>query len=50
MSVAKGSFGAGWVLLTGIHAEAPAKWRRGMIFGTPISVDTAYAGTLIDAG
>ena len=35
--------------LSGVHAEAPASWRGGMTFSTPVSVDNAYAATLIDA-
>lgn len=48
-AVVEGTLGSGWVILTGIHAEAPASWRRGMTFTTPASVDNAYAATLIDA-
>jgi len=45
----EGTFGSGWVILTGVHPEAPASWRRGMNFLTPASVDHAYAGTLVNA-
>src|SRR5205085_5882568 len=48
-AIVEGTFGNGWVILTGVHPEAPAGWRRGMIFRTPVSVDNAYAGKLIDA-
>lgn len=48
-AIVEGTFGSGWVLLTGIHPEAPAGWRRGMTFMTPVSVDNAYAGMLIHA-
>ena len=48
-AVVQGTFGSGWVILTGIHPEAPADWRRGMTFTTPVSVDNAYAGMLIHA-
>ena len=48
-AIVEGSAGKGWVILTGIHAEAPASWRRGMTFTTPASADTAYARTLIVA-
>lgn len=37
------------MILTGIHAEAPESWRRGLTFTTPASVDNAYAATLISA-
>jgi hypothetical protein len=39
--------GDGFVILAGIHPEAPENWRGGMEFGTPASVDHAYAVTLI---
>ena len=48
-AIAEGTFGNGWVILTGVHPEAPASWRRGMSFGTPSDVDNAYAATLIRA-
>ena len=48
-AVVEGISGQGWVILTGIHAEAPESWRRGMTFATPASVDNAYAAVLIDA-
>lgn len=48
-AIVEGGFGDGWVILTGIHAEAPESWRRGMNFTTPASVDIAYAGTVIRA-
>jgi glutamine amidotransferase-like uncharacterized protein len=48
-AIVEGTFGTGWVVLTGVHPEAPAAWRRGMTFTTPASVDNAYAATLIRA-
>lgn len=39
----------GWVTLCGTHPEAPANWRGGMTFTTPVDASNAYAGTLIDA-
>jgi glutamine amidotransferase-like uncharacterized protein len=48
-AIVEGTFGRGWVILTGVHPEAPAGWRRGMTFTTPVSVDNAYAETLIHA-
>jgi glutamine amidotransferase-like uncharacterized protein len=48
-AIAQGTFGSGWVILSGVHPEAPAGWRRGMTFTTPASVDNAYAATLIQA-
>ena len=46
-AVVEGTFGQGWVILTGVHPEAPESWRRGMTFTTPVSADNAYAATLI---
>ncbi len=48
-AIVEGTFGTGWVILTGVHPEAPPGWRRGMTFTTPVSVDNAYAATLIQA-
>jgi glutamine amidotransferase-like uncharacterized protein len=46
-AIVQGKVGDGWVVLTGVHPEAPEKWRRGMSFTTPASVDNEYAATLI---
>jgi glutamine amidotransferase-like uncharacterized protein len=48
-AIVEGTSGKGWVILSGVHPEAPASWRRGMTFTTSVSVDNAYAGTLIHA-
>jgi glutamine amidotransferase-like uncharacterized protein len=48
-AIAEGMSGKGWVILCGVHPEAPMNWRGGMNFGTSASVDNAYAGKLIDA-
>jgi glutamine amidotransferase-like uncharacterized protein len=48
-AIVEGSCGRGWVILSGVHPEAPASWRHGMTFHTPAAVDNAYAGTLIRA-
>jgi glutamine amidotransferase-like uncharacterized protein len=48
-AIVEGTSGRGWVILTGVHPEAPENWRRGLTFTTPASVDNAYAGKLIDA-
>ena len=48
-AIVEGMSGKGWVILCGVHPEAPASWRRGMSFTTPASAANAYAGTLIDA-
>jgi hypothetical protein len=47
-AVVQGSFGKGWVVLTGVHAEAPESWRRDLAFTTPVAPSHAYA-RLIDA-
>ena len=46
-AIVEGKSGYGWVILAGVHPEAPASWRTGMNFTTPLSVDLAYAGTLV---
>jgi glutamine amidotransferase-like uncharacterized protein len=48
-AIVEGTSGKGWVILTGVHPEAPENWRRGLTFTTPASADNAYAGKLIDA-
>ncbi len=48
-AVVQGTFGQGWVVLTGVHAEAPESWRRGLAFTTPAAPSHAYAARLIDA-
>ena len=48
-AIVEGSVGQGWVVLSGVHPEAPGSWRRGLVFNTPVSDDTAYARMLIVA-
>ena len=48
-AIVEGRFGQGWVLLSGVHPEAPDAWRRGMSFRTSVSEDHAYAATLVRA-
>ena len=48
-AIVEGSVGRGWAILSGVHAEAPASWRRGIVFRTPVSDDNAYAQTLLVA-
>jgi glutamine amidotransferase-like uncharacterized protein len=48
-AIVEGHFGSGWVILSGVHPEAPANWRTGMNFTTPLAVDLAYANALISA-
>lgn len=46
-AVVEGAAGKGWVILAGVHPEAPEGWRRGMQFTMPASAASAYAGTLL---
>jgi glutamine amidotransferase-like uncharacterized protein len=46
-AIVEGTFGNGWMILTGVHPEAPASWRRGMDFKTPVKIDNDYAAKLI---
>jgi glutamine amidotransferase-like uncharacterized protein len=48
-AVVQGRFGDGWVVLAGVHAEAPESWRRGLPFTTPMAPSRAYATTLVNA-
>jgi hypothetical protein len=48
-AITEGYWGSGFVLLSGVHPEAPANWRTGMTFSTPLDVDLAYAKTLVNA-
>jgi glutamine amidotransferase-like uncharacterized protein len=48
-AIVEGTSGKGWVVLCGVHPEAPESWRHGMTFATPAAVANAYAKTLIDA-
>jgi hypothetical protein len=48
-AIVEGKSGAGWVILSGVHPEAPASWRTGMTFTTSVAVDNAYAEKLVTA-
>ena len=48
-AIVEGTCGKGWVILSGVHPEAPESWRHGMTFTTPASTNNAYARTLIEA-
>jgi hypothetical protein len=48
-AITEGYWGKGFVLSSGVPPEAPAGWRYGMNFFTPLDVDLAYAGTLVTA-
>jgi hypothetical protein len=46
-AIIEGYSGKGWVILCGVHPEAPQSWRTGMTFTTSVAVDNAYAQTLV---
>lgn len=48
-AIVEGTSGQGWVILSGVHPEAPEAWRRGMTFAMSATVANAYAGTLVQA-
>jgi glutamine amidotransferase-like uncharacterized protein len=48
-AVVEGTYGMGWIVLSGVHPEAPEDWRRGMTFSTPAPADNEYAAKLIHA-
>jgi glutamine amidotransferase-like uncharacterized protein len=48
-AIVEGRSGQGWVILVGVHPEAPNNWRGGMNFTTSAAVDNAYAITLVNA-
>ncbi len=48
-AIVEGHSGKGFVIFTGVHLEAPENWRGSLPFKTPISVDLAYAATVIKA-
>ena len=48
-AIAEGTFGNGWMILSGVHPEAEAQWWLGMNFTAPVGADHAYAASLIEA-
>lgn len=48
-AIVEASVDEGWVILSGVHPEAPESWRGGMTFMTPASLDNTYAAKLIGA-
>jgi hypothetical protein len=48
-AITEGMSGKGFVIFTGVHLEAPSSWRGSLNFTTPLSVDVAYAGTVMQA-
>jgi glutamine amidotransferase-like uncharacterized protein len=45
----EGNCGSGWVVLTGVHPEAPEMWRKEFHFSTSIENSHEYATRLIKA-
>jgi len=45
----EGRVGQGFVILTGIHPEAPEHWRKGLAFRTSVTADHEYAGAIVRA-
>ena len=48
-AITEGQAGAGFVMFTGVHLEAPAEWRQGLPFTTPMEADVAYAKIVIQS-
>ena len=48
-AIVEGTFGRGWVILTGVHPEAPQQWRQGLNFALPASLNIEFAGMLVRA-
>jgi hypothetical protein len=48
-AIVEGVVGEGWMILCGVHPEAPESWRRGMNFSTSARAANEYTGTLVDA-
>jgi glutamine amidotransferase-like uncharacterized protein len=45
----QGKYGSGWIVLTGIHPEAPENWRKEFYFTTSMENSHNYATRLIKA-
>src|SRR5262249_15465534 len=48
-AIVEDKVGKGWVILCGIHPEAPENWRRDLNFSTPAKAANDYTITLINA-
>ncbi|MCC7373673.1 MAG: hypothetical protein IT581_03385 [Verrucomicrobiales bacterium] len=48
-AIVEGQSGAGWVVLSGVHLEAPESWRRDLDFKTSAAATHRYAQRLIEA-
>jgi glutamine amidotransferase-like uncharacterized protein len=46
-AIVQGTFGNGWVVLSGVHPEAPANWWHSMTPNSSASAENAFAGVLI---
>ena len=48
-AIVEGQSGKGFVVFSGVHAEAPANWRASLPFTSSLSADVAYAGKMVSA-
>jgi glutamine amidotransferase-like uncharacterized protein len=48
-AVVQGSVGRGWVMLSGVHPEAPANWFEGLEFQPDVVANREFARTLFNA-
>ncbi|MCO5947186.1 BPL-N domain-containing protein [Mucilaginibacter flavidus] len=48
-AIVQGTYGEGWIMLVGFHAEAPEDWRTGIKFNTTTKADNTCAGLIIRA-
>jgi glutamine amidotransferase-like uncharacterized protein len=48
-AIVQGRVGAGWVILTGVHLEAPDEWYRGLTADSPADVSRGHAARVIRA-
>jgi glutamine amidotransferase-like uncharacterized protein len=48
-AVVQAKVGRGWVVLTGVHLEAPDSWYEGLDANSPAATSNAYAVKLIRA-
>ena len=48
-AIVEGQSGKGFVIFTGVHPEAAQSWRGPFAFSTPVTVDVAYASTIVQA-
>lgn len=48
-AVAQGRFGDGFLILVGVHPEAPGRWRRHLSSSQAAAIANRYAGTIVTA-